>query len=434
MSENRVVIVGRPNVGKSSIINALVNRRAAIVDDLPGVTRDINYFDIEHNDICFKIADTGGLHLNKEDDKFISLIENGILQELIVADLIIFVVDGRQDINHLDREIATMIRKNDLFSKTILAANKIDHDAVVYENYYELGFSELFPISSAHRRGLSDLLDEVVKRLPGKKDKSKKYQEKISISIVGRPNAGKSSLLNALISQERAIVSDIQGTTRDPINETMLYHNNLLEFIDTAGFRRRTRDNIEYYSVNRAYQAIDHSDLVLLIFDPEEFAADLESKLARYIESVKKGIIFVVNKSDTLSTEQKQELQIIIKRKLYYLDFAPVIFVSALHKKGLGKLLTKIMNVYDNFSQEIPTSYLNKVLKDIYESTNPPSNKGKSLKLYFCSQVKAKPPYFVFSVNQKSIMTTNYQRYLEKQFRKHFDLSGVPFKYKYNEH
>lgn len=420
-------IVGRPNVGKSTLFNRFTEARNAIVHETSGVTRDRHYGKAIWNGIEFSVIDTGG-YVDNSDDIFEEEINRQVLISVQEADVIIFLVDVHSGITDLDESVAAILRRSS--KKVIVAVNKVDtHDLRPYmHDFHSLGLGEIFPLSSANGSGTGDLLDEVVKSFPVEEETIEEDIPKIA--IVGRPNVGKSSLINSLIGEERNIVTPIAGTTRDSINTRYKKYNHDFILIDTAGLRKKTkvRENLEFYSVMRSVRAIESSDVCLLLLDAEIGMEGQDVNIFRLAERNKKGVVILVNKWDLVEkdneTLRKFEKQ--IREKIEPFNDVPVLFVSAKTKQRLQKVLEITLEVYNNRKQIIPTSKLNTLMLEAIERFRPPAIKGKFIKIKYVTQLRSATPSFVFFCNLPQYIKEPYKRYLENQIRKNYNFTGVP--------
>lgn len=423
--KHTVCLIGKPNVGKSTIFNRLIKEDRAIIMDMPGITRDRIYGTVNNNEKPFLLIDTGGIDLGKENFN-----EDIIMQaELAIeeADVIVFVVDGKEEITANDYKIKEMLLKAN--KKVIVAVNKIDNKKRQEEIYrfYELGFEIVLPISASHNLGFDELLFEITKDF---KDTVVKEDTSLKFSVIGRPNVGKSSLINALLNENRAIVSDVAGTTRDAIDTKFKYEGKEYTVIDTAGMRKKGRiyESVEKYSLIRSLKAIDRSDVCVIVINAEEKIIEHDKHIISYAVEAGKGIVIAVNKWDTVknpNTELKKWKEL-IKYELQFVPYAKVVFLSALTKKRLHTLMPEIIKAYENNKKQIKTSTLNNVIVDAVLMHEPPSYKGKRLKIYFVSQTDSNPPKFTFQVNNKGLLHFSYERYLENKIRENFDLTGTP--------
>lgn len=429
-----VTLVGRTNVGKSTLFNKLVGKRKAITEDVNGVTRDRVYDKVEWTGHEFILADTGGLDIsNKElmNQEIKSQVEKALLE----SDLILFVVDGREGINPHDYEIADEIRKYN--KKVIVVANKIDGANIpdhIYD-FYQFGFDDLISTSAEGSKNLGDLLDKIVSFIDFSKFDTD--LDATRIAIIGKPNAGKSSLVNHLLNEERMIVTDIAGTTRDAIDTYWQYKGNNYVLIDTAGLRRKNKvsDNIEYYANQRTFDAVDSSEICLFLIDATVGVTEQDTKIAGYAHNQKKAIIIAVNKWDKVEKETNtmKNMEKEIRNKLSFALYAPIIFISVLKGQRITDLLNLIEIVNSNYHTRIKTGVLNTILQDAIMMTAPPQDKGKRLKIFYISQVQTAPPKFLLHVNDKELMHFSYQRYLENQIRQNYSLQGVPFTFEIRE-
>lgn len=426
-----IAIVGRPNVGKSSLFNRILGRRDAIVDDMPGVTRDRIYGETEWKGRNFYIVDTGGL-LVRDEHPLVDGIRKQATLAIEESQVILFVIDGLAGPNWMDEDVAHILRRSG--KPVIVVANKLDdgvHEDRVYDAY-TLGFEHVIGISALHKRYIDDLLDLAVSLLPEEEEVAIDPEE-VRVSIVGRPNVGKSSLVNAFAGNERVLVSDIPGTTRDATDTIVETKEGKFRFIDTAGLRKKSRidSDIEYYSFVRTLQAVDRSDVALLVMDANEPATDQDKKMAAQVLEKGKGIILIVNKWDTLQSADKlgDAMKKKIREEMPFLSHAPLLFVSALTKRGLHKLTETIIQVRDNRRKRIGTNILNRLIRDILAfQALPTSRKGRILKIYYCTQTDMEPPTFVFFVNDPEIVTTSFARHIENKLREIETFDGVPLR------
>lgn len=432
MSKPVVAVVGRPNVGKSTLFNALAGQKIAIVKDTPGVTRDRIYADVSWLDREFTMIDTGGIEPDSKDIILSQMREQAQIA-IDTADVIIFITDVRQGPQDADSKVADMLRRS--AKPVVLAVNKADNYEKflpdVYE-FYNLGIGEPFPISASSRQGLGDLLDEVVSHFPEGAG-TEEEDERPRIAIVGKPNVGKSSILNKLAGENRAIVSEIAGTTRDAIDSTVVYDGREYVFIDTAGLRRKSKikEELERYSIIRAVTAVERADVVLMVIDAVEGATEQDAKIAGIAHERGKGVIIVVNKWDAIEKNDKttREYENKIRQILSFMPYAEIMYVSALTGQRLNKLYDRIDMVIANQTMRIATGVLNEILMEAVAMQQPPSDKGKRLKLYYMTQVSVKPPTFVIFVNDKQLMHFSYTRYLENKIREAFGFRGTALKF-----
>lgn len=423
-----VAIVGRPNVGKSTIFNRIAGERISIVEDTPGVTRDRIYSHGEWLGHEFSMIDTGGIEIS--DQPFVKQIKAQAEVAMEEADVIIFMVNGKEGITNADDYIARMLYRTK--KPVVLAVNKVDNfesRANIYD-FYSLGLGDPYPISGAHGLGLGDLLDEVIKNFSEETDNSD--DNNIRFSLIGRPNVGKSSLVNAILGENRVIVSNVAGTTRDAINTEFTSDGQDFTMVDTAGLRKRGKvyENTERYSVLRAMKAIDNSDVALIVLNAEEGIREQDKRIAGYAHEGGKGVVIIVNKWDTLkkTSSTQREFEAGIRSQFQYLSYAPILFVSALTKQRLNKIPALIKRVHANHAKRISSSALNDVLMDAIAMTPTPSINGKKLRIYYATQVKSEPPTIVVFVNDVELMHFSYSRYLENQIREQFDFMGTPIK------
>jgi GTP-binding protein len=440
-----VALVGRPNVGKSTLFNRLTGRRIAIVEDLPGTTRDRIYGDSFWNGVGFSVVDTGGLEapaelstrrasaapLALDSAQFVAQIQNQVQVALDEADAIIFVVDGREGLTAADMDVAELLRQTD--KPVFVAVNKAESrerqlDAV---EFWSLGLSEPVAISAYHGDGVGDLLDVLVTVLPSYPDDQVQVGS-IGVAIVGRPNVGKSSLLNALIGQDRSIVSDVPGTTRDPIDMSLVFHGQRITLIDTAGIRRRgsVERGIEQYSVLRSMQAIDRADVALLLIDATEGVTAQDAHVAGYVLEKMKSVIVVVNKWDAVEKDEHtlNAFTTTVRESLKFLDYVPVLFVSALTRQRVNRVLPTILEVAEARNHRLTTSELNHLLREAYDAISPPNKAGRPLRIYYGTQVGVAPPVFTIFVNDEDMIHFSYERYLENRIRAHHPFLGTPIR------
>ncbi|MDQ0362832.1 ribosome biogenesis GTPase Der [Breznakia pachnodae] len=418
-------IVGRPNVGKSTIFNRIIGERKSIVEDTPGVTRDRIYAKGEWLTKEFRIIDTGGIQLDNQPFKEEIQMQVEIAME--EADSIIFVVNGRDGVTKDDEYIASLLRKTN--KPIILAVNKIDDTQLqgdIYE-FYSLGIGDPIAVSGVHGIGIGDILDEIINSFENVKHKD--YEEMTKFCVIGRPNVGKSSLVNAILNQDRVIVSNIEGTTRDAIDTPFKQNDKNYVVIDTAGIRKRGKiyENIEKYSILRAMSAIERSDVVLVVLDGESGIREQDKHVAGFAHEAGKGVIIVYNKWDVVEKDEMtmNKVEKLIRSEFQYLAYAPITFVSALKKQRIQTLLPLIDEVHDHTLLRIPTNVINEVILDAQLVTPPPSHKGVKLKIYYVSQVSVGPPTFVLFVNDPELLHFSYRRFLENRLREAFDFSGT---------
>ncbi len=423
---NRVVIIGRPNVGKSSLFNRLIGRRKAIVEDIPGVTRDYIEGVASWGGKEFVVVDTGGL-VPQTDDEILRKVKEAIDREVKGADVVLFVVSAKDGITPLDEEIAKLLYPYK--DKVLLVVNKADtekEEEAAFE-FYSLGFEKLFPISTVHGRGVGELLDEVVKRL--KEGKVELSYEGIKISFVGRPNVGKSSLLNALMKEERVIVSPIAGTTRDTVEVPFRWKGQDFVLIDTAGVRRpsKVEYGVEFFSVGRTLKAIDISDVVCLIIDASEGVTRQDKRIGGLIERRFKGCVIVANKMD-LCPLTKAEVEKLIRKDLFFLDFAPIAFTVATEGKGVEEVLDRALLVYEDYTKKHKTSFVSRAVEKIMREKPPPHYQGKEVKVYYAFQEGVKPPTVVIITNEPEGWKESYKRFFIKRLREYLNIRYSPIK------
>lgn len=430
MGKPIVAIVGRPNVGKSTLFNIFANSRISIVEDTPGVTRDRLYADTEWLDNEFMMVDTGGIEIMNTDKIAVSIRQQAQIA-IAEADVILFVCDARAGITHEDAEVAKMLRQSK--KPIVLAINKADspkQEMEIFE-FYNLGIGEPIPVSAANHLGLGDLLDAVVEKfLETSAYGEDGNEDEIKVALIGRPNVGKSSIFNTLVGEERSIVSDVAGTTRDAIDTPVIREGQKFLFIDTAGMRRKARidEPIEKYSIIRSLRAVDRSDVVLMVIDAIDGVTEQDKKIAGYAHEAGKGIVLVVNKWDLYDKDNTSTLRYTenLRRELVFMQYAPVVFVSAMTKQRIHRLPEVIHYVAEQNAMRISTSVLNQVVEDAIAINPPPTEKGQRLKILYATQVKIKPPTFVIFVNEPEIMHFSYQRYLENKLREAFGFEGTP--------
>ena len=419
-----VAIVGRPNVGKSTLFNKIAGSRIAIIEDTPGVTRDRLYEEVSYLNKPFYLVDTGGIDLG--DERFNDEIKMQAEIAINEADVVIFVVDSKEGITSNDLVVRDILRRSN--KRIVVAINKIDNKDS-YDNiydFYELGFDNYIPISAIHNTGYIELMDEVTSGFKTKDESDE--DERLKIAIIGRPNVGKSSLTNAILNEDRVVVSDVAGTTRDSINTVFKYHDEEFVLIDTAGMRKKGKvyESVEKYSLFRSMNSIDKSDICLLVIDAEDGIKEHDKHIAGYAIERGKGLIIVVNKWDAVENANISEFKKLVRSEFQFATYAPVVFLSALTKKRIHTLMPEVLKVKENISREIKTSILNEVIEDAYSLNPAPSYKGKRLKIYFVSQTGVKPPKFTFRVNSKGLVHFSYERYLENKLRENFELEGTP--------
>ncbi len=433
MSKPYIALVGRPNTGKSTLFNRLAGRRISIVEDTPGVTRDRVIAEGEWLSNAFYIIDTGGIEPDT-DDVILSQMRTQAELAMDMADVIVFIADAKDGVTAADREIASMIRKNN--KNIILAVNKIDdysHMDALYE-FYELGLGEPYAISAEHGNGVGDVLDKAISLIPEEK-RGQNTDNARKIAVVGKPNAGKSTLINSLLGEERVIVSSIAGTTRDAIDTEFKYNGEDYLLIDTAGIKRKSKKDtaVDYYSMLRALKAIERSDVCILMIDAVNGVTEQDVKIAGLIKEAYKAVIIVMNKWDLVEkdTNTMAKMKKEVLNKLYFIDYAPVEFMSAINNKRVQKLMPTVEGVLEQYAKRITTGLLNDAIGDAVMINSPPIKKGKQLRVFYSSQPAVNPPTFVLFVNDDSLMTTQYEKYLEGRMRMSFGFDGTPIKFIY---
>ena len=432
MSKPIVAIVGRPNVGKSTLFNALAGENISIVKDTPGVTRDRIYADVEWLNHTFTLIDTGGIEPDSNDIILSQMREQAQIA-IDTADVILFMVDVKQGLVDSDSKVADMLRRS--HKPVVLTVNKVDHHekflADVYE-FYNLGIGDPFPISSVNKQGLGDLLDQVISLFPESVTEEEE-DDRPKIAVVGKPNVGKSSIINKLLGENRVIVSNIAGTTRDAIDTEVQWDGKEYVFIDTAGLRRKNKikEELERYSIIRTVTAVERADVVVVVIDATEGVTEQDAKIAGIAHDRGKGILVVVNKWDAIEKDDKTIYKYTnkVKEVLSFMPYAEIMFVSAETGQRLPKLFEKIDMIIENQTMRIATGVLNEIMSEAIALQQPPSDKGKRLKLYYITQVAVKPPTFVIFVNDKKLMHFSYTRYLENKIRDTFGFKGTSLKF-----
>ena len=428
MKKPVVALVGRPNVGKSTLFNKLVGKKVSIIEDTPGITRDRIYGNVKYGDYNFHLIDTGGIDLSEMD--FNDDIK--VQAELAIdeADVVLFVVDGKEGLTSNDYTVKEMLKK--CSKKVIVVVNKVDSKLASENQYsfYELGFEDYMFVSAEQNIGIDDLLKEITSDF---QEYEEEYDENtIKFSLIGRPNVGKSSLANAILNEDRIIVSNVAGTTRDAIDTPFTYYGEKFVVIDTAGMRKKGKvyEAVERYSLLRSLKAIDRSDVCVIVINAEEGIIEHDKHIAGYALEAGKPVIIAVNKWDTIEDKDSKmkEFKQNIRNNFQFMDYAPIVFLSALTKKRIHTLIPEIKKAYENSKKEIKTSLLNDVIMDAYQLNLPPSYKGKRLKIYFASQASTCPPTFNIQVNSKGLVHFSYERYLENKIRESFDFEGTPIK------
>ncbi|WP_324824390.1 ribosome biogenesis GTPase Der [Sinanaerobacter sp. ZZT-01] len=435
MNKPIVAVVGRPNVGKSTFFNKIVGRRVSIVEDTPGVTRDRIYAEAEWRDTPFILIDTGGIEPDS-DDIILSQMRAQAEIAMETAQVILFLVDGRSGVTSADREVASMLRRKG--KDVILVANKIDTPKLPddFYDFYELGLGDPIAISAANMLGLGDLLEMIIEKFPQNED-AMEEDDRTNIAIIGKPNVGKSSLINAFLGENRVIVSNIAGTTRDSIDTPFTHGEDSFLLIDTAGIRRKSKviQDIERYSVIRAISAIERCDVCFLMIDAQEGVTEQDKKIAGVAHESGKGMIIVVNKWDLVEKETNtmRDFEREIREELPFMTYAPIVFISVLKNQRLEKLINMAKMVADKRAMRVPTGQLNSLIVDATMMQSPPSDKGKRLKIYYVTQVAVKPPLFSFKINDRELMHFSYARYLENKIREGFGFEGTSIKFVFRE-
>ena len=433
MKTKTVAIVGRPNVGKSTLVNRIIGERRSIVDDMPGVTRDRIYFDATWQYKPFILIDTGGIVTNDEDE----FVKNIFAQAKLAveeADLILFVVDAKTGLNPYDNDIADILRQSK--KDVIVVANKVDSSEEItsYTEFYSLGFENVMPVSALHGSGgIGDLLDEITKDIEKLPDEEETGA--IKIAIAGKPNAGKSSILNNLLNEQRAIVSNVSGTTRDSINSEVVYDNEEFILIDTAGIRKKSKVDygVEAFAVDRALRAIKEADVTLLVIDATEGLSDQDKKIAQTVEEAGSGLIVAFNKWDLIKNIQTHKIEQQVEKDAPFLNYAKKIFISAKTGQRLHQIFEIAREIQKERTKQVQTSVLNRVINEAVDINPPTSIKGKFLKLYYTTQSKTKPPSFTFFINSKKLLQDSYKRYLLKKLREAFGFFGTPVRLVFKE-
>lgn len=434
MSKPLVAVVGRPNVGKSTFFNKIVGRRVSIVEDTPGVTRDRIYAEAEWSGVHFALIDTGGIEPDSKDI-ILSQMREQAETAMDTSDVILFMVDGKEGMTSADREVASMLMRTG--KNVILAVNKIDKHELPddFYDFYELGLGEPVPISAANMLNLGDLLDRIIESFP--EGVGAEEEENIKIAMIGKPNVGKSSLINKLLGENRVIVSPIAGTTRDSIDTPFEKDGQKYLLIDTAGIRRKSRvnENIEKFSVIRAVAAVERCDVCLLMIDAQEGVTEQDKKIAGIAHEAGKGVVVVVNKWDLVEKETNtmNDFRKEITNELTFMSYAPAVFISALTGQRVDNVIAMAKYVAENRAMRVPTGQLNSLINDAIMMKQPPSDKGRRLKIYYAAQVGVKPPLFSFKINSRPLMHFSYSRYLENKIREGFGFEGTSLKFIFRE-
>ena len=431
MAKPMVAIIGKPNVGKSTFFNYIIGKRLSIVEDMPGVTRDRVYGEANWRGRSFTLIDTGGIE-PKSDDIILTQMKSQADIAISIADVIIFLTDIKQGVTAADQEIALMLKKSK--KPVVLVCNKSDNFGKVQDDIYEfynLGLGDPYPVSSTNALGIGDVLDAIYEEFPVK-DENEEDDEIINVAVIGKPNVGKSSLVNRILGENRVIVSNIAGTTRDAIDSYFENDKGKYNFIDTAGIRRKSKvsESIEKFSVMRSLLAIERADVCLLLIDAQEGVTDQDAKIAGEAHEAGKGVIIVVNKWDTIekTTGTLENYKKEVYNKLGYLTYAPMLFISAETGQRVDKLFELINKVASNNSMRVSTSMLNEVINEAIAVVQPPTDKGRRLKILYATQASTKPPTFVIFVNSKQLFHFSYERYLVNQIRTNFGLEGTPIR------
>lgn len=427
-----VAIVGRPNVGKSTFVNRLIGSRNSIVDDLPGVTRDRIYFDVEWQNKIFTVIDTGGIVPGDEDEIMVSIFDQARIA-CEEADKIIFLVDGKEGVNPVDFDIANILRQSG--KPVFIAVNKLDNPEshMMVNDFYSLALGEPLGISALHGSGgVGDLLEIITEDFT-RTDEIIEEEKKIKIAIVGRPNAGKSSIVNSLLNEDRVIVSDVSGTTRDSIDSLITYKDTEFIIVDTAGIRKKARVDygIEKFAVDRAIRSIRDCDVALLVIDATEGISDQDKKISSIITEAGKGLIIAINKWDLIEDKKANTINQFDKKlalEIPFLEFAPKIYISAVTKQRLNQIFDKAIEVYEQSTKRVSTGLLNKVVKELYALNPPTSVKGKRLKILYSTQIGVQPPTFVLFANNADLLKDHYKRYIENKLREAFGFYGTPIR------
>ena len=431
MSKPMVAIIGKPNVGKSTFFNYIVGKRLSIVEDTPGVTRDRVYADSNWRGRNFTLIDTAGIEPESKDVILFGMREQATIA-INIADVIVFITDIKQGVTAADREIAMMLKKSG--KPVVLVCNKADNYGQTSDDIYEfynLGLGDPMPVSSTNALGIGDVLDEIYKHLPPI-DENENNEEVINVAIIGKPNVGKSSLVNKILGENRVIVSDVAGTTRDAIDSYFENETGKYNFIDTAGIRKKSKvnDSIEKFSVMRSLLAVERADVCLMMIDATEGVTEQDTKIAGEAHEAGKGIIIVINKWDEVEKETGtlEQYKKDVYNKLRYLTYAPILFISAKTGQRVDKLFELIKKVAKNNSLRISTATLNQVINEAIAVVQPPTDKGRRLKILYATQVSSKPPTFIIFVNSKDLFHFSYERYLANQIRSNFELEGTPIR------
>ena len=434
MKEKVIAVVGRPNVGKSTLVNRIAGKRLSIVDDKPNITRDRIYIDAEWQNKNFVLIDTGGI-VEGNNDEFVQNINTQVNLAINEADAILFVVDAKSGLNPYDYDIANKLRQTK--KEIILVVNKVDSAAQndLASEFWALGFNNMYPLSALHGDcGVGDLLDEITKGIKVEKE-IEEENKPLKIAIIGKPNAGKSSILNNLLRKERAIVSNISGTTRDSIDEEIVYDDKIFRIIDTAGIRKKSKVDygVEMFAVDRAIKAIKECDVALLVIDSFEGLSDQDKKIASICEEAGCGLILAFNKWDLIKNVQTHKFEEEIEKEAPFLNYARKIFISAKTGQRLEQIFKIAIEVQNEREKRISTGLLNKVINEAFSLNPPTSIKGKLLKIYYSTQAKINPPTFIIFINNKDLIQDHYKRYINKKLRENFGFKGVPIVISYRQ-
>lgn len=428
MKEKVIAIIGRPNVGKSTLINRIAGKRLSIVDDKPNITRDRIYIDCQWQDKKFIMIDTGGI-VENNDDEFVKNINSQVELAIEEADMILFIVDALSGLNPYDYDIANKLRQID--KEVLLVVNKVDspHQRDLASEFWALGFDNMHLLSALHGDGgVGDLLDIITKDITPAKDDEEEIDKPLKIAIVGKPNAGKSSILNNLLKKQRAIVSNVSGTTRDSIDEEVVFEDKVFRLVDTAGIRKKSKVDygVEMFAVDRAIRAIRECDVALLVIDSLENISDQDKKIASIAEEAGCGLILAFNKWDLVKNTPTHKFEEQIEREVPFLNYAEKIFISAKTGQRLDNIFKKALEIQEQREKRISTGLLNKVVSEAYNLNPPTSIKGKMLRIYYATQAKNNPPTFVIFINNKDLIQDHYKRYMMKKLRENFGFKGTP--------
>ncbi len=435
MKEKIIAIVGRPNVGKSTLVNRIAGKRLSIVDDKPNITRDRIYIDAQWQNKNFILIDTGGI-VEGNDDEFVKNINSQVNLAVEEADTILFIVDAKSGLNPYDYDIANKLRQTK--KEILLVVNKVDSNSQndLASEFWALGFDNMYPLSALHGDcGVGDLLDVITKDIKTEEKTEQEENKPLKIAIVGKPNAGKSSILNNLLKKERAIVSDVSGTTRDSIDEEIIYDDKIFRLVDTAGIRKKSKVDygVEMFAVDRAIRAIRECDVALLVIDAKEGLSDQDKKIASICEEAGCGLILAFNKWDLIKNVQTHKFEEDIEKEAPFLNYAQKIFISAKTGQRLEQIFKMAIEVQKEREKRISTGLLNKVINEAFDLNPPTSIKGKLLKIYYSTQAKINPPTFVIFINNKDLIQEHYKRYINKKLRENFGFKGVPIVVSYRQ-